>query len=389
MQLDKILLKILNLPEKTLGKVSRRELKILRNLGKLISTAQFITENQGKLLVKILNENLSHFDDLKDEITVSIEFPTWSRPFRILDKTKKIYLSSDNSSIRLEFAYSSSIKKVLQGIWRDLSGISQDAPGKIYTMDLTEKNIIKVVDTFQSYEFDIDEKILDFYKIIKSWSEIEIKNQFFMKNLDHAIFQKTLVEDIGHDHHHGEEIIFDRRIRYQYFLEKTQKTPENLTEIIALRKNSKIWVDKKTYALDEIIKSLKKLKRLPLLVIFDHSDPKKCMEDLINVHKSLEVNEIFDNVGIYFRLDNTDHGLPFNKFISDKKYNSQLNLDTKIVGVQNGKIPKFFLKTDWKPMSVISLGSPLKQTKTGIYANNCDLIINFSDQEPIIEATMP
>jgi hypothetical protein len=75
----------------------------------------------------------------------------------------------------------------------------------------------------------------------------------------------------------------------------------------------------------------------------------------------------------------------FNKFIADKQYNAQLDQSTKIVGVQNGKIPKFFLKNDWKPMSVISIGSSLKQTKTAVYANCCDLIISYSDSQPIIE----
>jgi hypothetical protein len=124
---------------------------------------------------------------------------------------------------------------------------------------------------------------------------------------------------------------------------------------------------------------------LPTLVIFDTYNAKQCSEDLRILSKSLEENGIFDNVGIYFRLPNTETGIEFNKFIADKKYNCQLDRDTKIVAVQNGKIPKFFLKSDWKPMSVISIGSSLKQTKTAVYASMCDLIISYTSQQPIIE----
>jgi hypothetical protein len=384
-QIDKILIKILNLPDNDLMLVPRRELKILKNLGKLVSSPHFITENQGKLLMKILNENLRNFNGISDEISESLLTPSWSRIFRPVDKTKKIYLSTDNSTIVMEFAYSSVIRKVLQSIWRDLGNISQETSGKIYNIELTEKNIVKLVDTFKPLEFEIDEKIENFYKIIKSWSETEIKNKFLLSNFDHSNFQKLITSDLGIDTPISDDTIADRSVRYQYFLENPKKTPENLTEILAYRKNTKVWINKNSYSLEEILSSLKQIKRLPVLVIFDCNDHKKCYEELVDLHKSLEKTEIFENIGIYFRLDNDEGGSMFNKFIAENKYNAQLDETTTIVGVQNGKIPKFFLKSPWKPMSVISIGSSLKQTKTAVYANCCDLIISYTEQEPIIE----
>lgn len=383
--IDKILIKILNLPESAVADVPRREMKILKNLGKLITSSNFITENQGKLLVKILNENLDKFSGLSEEISSSILSPSWSKVFRPVDKTKKIYLDSTNSAIFMEFAFSTSIRKTLQSIWKDLGSVSQENSGKIYNIELTEKNIVKLVETFQPLGFEIDEKIEDFYKIIKSWSESEIKTQFFLSSIDHTGFKNAISDDLGRDTELSEYLIADRSVRYQYFLENTSKIPENLTEILAYRKNSKIWINKNSFKLDEIFSSLKELKRFPTLVIFDTNDHKRCYEDLVNLHKNLEKNGIFDNVGIYFRLDNSEYGSMFNKFIAEHKYNVQLDNATKIVGVQNGKIPKFFLKNAWKPLSVVSIGSSLKQTKTAVYANCCDLIISYTEQEPIIE----
>jgi hypothetical protein len=127
------------------------------------------------------------------------------------------------------------------------------------------------------------------------------------------------------------------------------------------------------------------LNRLPVLLIFDINDHKKCLEELKNLHENLEENRIFDGVGIYFRLPSDEYGTQFNKVISDYQYNCQLDNTTNVVGVQNGKIPKFFLKNPWKPMSVISIGTTLRQTKTAVYANSCDLIISYTDKQPIIE----
>ncbi len=383
--LDKLLIKLLNLPRENLSKVPGREIKILKSLGKLVGNSNFITENQGKLLIKIFSENLENFGEFSEEISNCITTPRWSKPFRVVDKTKKLYLSSDKTSIVLEFSFSSSLKNKLQEIWRKLGSVTTGTSGRTYEIDLTEQNIVTLVETFQPLGFEIDEKIEDFYQTIKSWSDEAVKSQFLLENFDHANFQKHISNDLGIDTEVINEVIVDRSIRYQFFVKNHEKNPENLTEIIAYRKSPKIWIDKNNYSLEEIFSSLKNLKRLPALIIFDMNDRKKCLEDLENLQKSLNKNGISDSVGIYFRLDNDEYGGKFNRLIADNQYNAQLDKDTKIVGVQNGKIPKFFLKNEWKPMSVISIGSSLKQTKTAVYANCCDLIIAYTEQQPIIE----
>lgn len=382
---DKLLLKILNLPLETLAPIPNRDVKVLRSLAKIVSSPNFITENQGRLLLKILRENLEKFSELKDEISSQLEAPNWSLPFRQVDKTKKLYISTEDLGLVVEFAFSSPIRKTLTGMWKQVSGIAQVNAGKEYRADLSERNIVLLVETLEPLGFEIDEKIQDFYKIIKSWEENEVKNQFLISNITHTNFQKQITADLGIDTAIDQNIISDRSMRYQYFTEKTEKNPENLTEKIALRNSSKVWVDRKSAGLDEVFESLLKLKRLPTLVIFDYNDHKKCLEELKELNKSLEENGIFDGVGIYFRLPNDEHGVQFNKFIADHQYNAQLDSNTKIVGVQNGKIPKFFLKNGWKPMSVISIGNSLRQTKTAVYASSCDLIISYTDSEPIIE----
>ncbi len=130
--------------------------------------------------------------------------------------------------------------------------------------------------------------------------------------------------------------------------------------------------------------SLKELRRLPILVVFDSQNEKQCFEDLKNLSENLEKNDILTDIGIYFRFDNTEDGSTFNKYVAEKKYNSRVTKDTKIVGIQNGKIPKFLMKSDWKPMSVISLNNILRNNKTSAYANCCDLVIAYTEKEPII-----
>lgn len=388
MNIDKLLIKLLTENISELEVLESRDIKVLKSLGKIVSTPSFITENQSRLLTKILKENSHKFTDTREEILLSLDAPAWSKPFRPVDKTKKVYILQEEPKIVVEFAFSSAIRKTINNLAKKVSGIEQQQAGKLYKFDLTEKNIVVLVEELKPLGFNFDEKIQDFYKIIKSWSENEIRNQYVLTNITHANFQKTITNDIGIDTPLDETTIADRSIRYQYFLENTKKSPENLVEKIAYRNGPKVWINSNEVSLDDLIASLLQLKRFPTMFVFDTNDHKQCLEDLQFLSESLEKNGIFNQVGIYFRLPNNEYGVEFNKFIAEHQYNCQLDNTTKVVGVQNGKIPKFFIKNDWKPMSVVAIGSSLKQTKTAVYASYADLIISYSDTQPIIETRM-
>ena len=384
--IDKLLIRIVNQSDPTIEElIPKRDARVLRSLVTAILTPGFITENQSRLLVKILNEHSDKFSQIASDLVESLAIPSWSKLFREVDKTKKLYISSTEPLLIIEFAFSSNVRKSVTSNVKKISGLVQMASGKMYSADLSEYNIEVLVELLEPLGFEIDEKIHDFYKTIKSWDKTEVKNQFLLTNITHLNFQKQITADLGINTPIDENIISDRSIRYQYFHEKTGKNPEKLTEILAYRNSTKVWVDKTIWSLEEIIASLTELKRLPVLVVFDNNDPRKCLDELVNLHESLENNSIYNDVGIYFRLPNDVIGTQFNKFIGEHKYNCQLDNTTLVVGVQNGKIPKFFLKNEWRPMSVISVGNILRQTKTSVYANVCDLIISHTDTQPIIE----
>ena len=159
-----------------------------------------------------------------------------------------------------------------------------------------------------------------------------------------------------------------------------------MINLIAHRTQQKLWIDSNSHALPDLIKSLKELNRLPLLVIFDSHSAESCTRNLQNLQNSLEKNEISKGVGIYFRLQNDTTGKVFNSFIQDNHYNSPMNSDTMVAGIQAGKLPKFFLKDcNWAPKSVIVLGSNLRHSKSAVYSNRCDLIISYSDKPSIFD----
>jgi len=387
---DKILLNLVQSNTPVLEEVlQKRDSKVLRSLTTAISSPTFITENQAKLLIKILSENSEKLCLDKTTVSCMLDAPTWSKHFREVDRTKKLYTGNNSTgelSIIIEFAFSAGLRKIMQSVEKKISGLLTIHPGKVYHADLDEKNIVFLVDTFKKLDFDIDEKLINFYNIIKSWSKKEVAEQFYLTNITHDNFQTHITADLGIDTAINQNIINDRSLRYQYFTEENGKNPENLTETLAMRNDTRVWVDKKITDIEEIFQSVNELKRFPMMLVFDGFDEKRCLQDLTKISEILEKNGIFDNVGIYFRLENSETGKEFNKFIADNKYNSQLTQHTKVVGVQNGKIPKFLLKSAWKPLSIISLNTSLRNTKTSVYANCCDLVITYSDAQPLIES---
>ena len=389
--IDNLLLTIVNHNTPTIEEqIAPRDSRVLRSLASTLSSHLFITENQAGLILKILRENSRKLKNFTEEIDHALTSPEWSKSFRKIEQIRKLYIHKNEdheSTIRIEFTFSSEIRKILSVLDKKLDDLTQGAPGKNYSADLTEKNIVTLVDALTPHNFEIDETIKNHYLTIKSWSEFDIQNQFLITNIEHKNFQKAITEDLGLSTTIDQNIINDRSMRYQYRTDIIKNPGETLVEYLANRIKPKVWVDKTQHTPTEIISSLQELHRLPLLVVFDNLVNAKYNTNLDSLIEALDANNIFDKIGVYFRLPNDDIGLKFNKKIKERQYNYNLMDDTRVAVVQSGKLPKFFLKSSWTPMSVIAFDTKmgLRHGKTSVYANCCDLIIEWAEKEVMFD----
>jgi hypothetical protein len=337
----------------------------------------------------LLTQYSNSFLTIEADIENILISPSWSKRFRAVDTTKKVYiktLKDKEPAIFIEFAPNGTVRKSLQSLGKVTEGGITVHSTKLHSLELSEKNIVGITDLLKPHKFDFDQKITDFYEIIKKWRfDAECKKFFFGEDL-YPLVKDALTADIGQENLNNELMVQDRKTRYHFLTKKTQENPEILTNFIVHRTQQKIWVDSNKYKLSELINSLKELNRLPLLVIFDSHNVESCTKNLQNLQISLEKNEISERVGIYFRLQNDTGGKIFNSFIQDNHYNAPLNSDTNVAGIQTGKLPKFFLKDcKWSPKSVIVFGSNLRHSKSAVYSNRCDLIISYSDKPSIFD----
>jgi hypothetical protein len=103
--------------------IPKKDKRILTSLCKQISLGIFLTENQSKLLVKILTENIDTMRNMFSDIDTILASNTWSKKFRILQKIRKIGFDSEFfDSFVIEFTYNTRLKEKLSKISTALEG---------------------------------------------------------------------------------------------------------------------------------------------------------------------------------------------------------------------------------------------------------------------------
>lgn len=367
---------------KVAGAMPSRDKRILSSLARQLISGNFLTENQGKLLIKILKENLSSIQLTDIDVADILQSPTWSDAFRKIEQVRTISIVKDpDPAILVEFTYNKRLKEVMAELSKSLGESFYPKSSKAYTIALTEKNLYEVVQRFSSYNFEISEEVKSFYKEISDILKSE-ENRIDVFSTTNEKFLSSIKEKVGEISVDNLLNLYDKRIRYQYEISK-ELSPETLVEKIATRKKNKVYLNNKHHSLTELLTALKELNRFPLMVIFNSFDPAHAYKMLEELKKSLDEVDVKDGVGIYFRFDNGKDGATFNTSIANYKYNAKLDNTTVVAGVSNNKLPKFMFKSNWYPETVISFTPNFKANKATLFCSAVDLVVFYGDKEPL------
>jgi len=384
MYVDDIIFELDNYGVENLNQaISHRDRRILENMPVLLNSDSYITESQGSLILKILKNNLEYLNFIGPSLIDTIKNPTWKKKFKTLETIKQVSIcQAPNKDFLIDvyFSYDSEIIKILKGLEKIAQVDKKYNEGKHIFFSLEEKTCVNIHKVLEPLNFEFSDDFLEILEKIKNLDLEAAQEKILFENLYNTKIKKF----IDQDDIHNELLILDKKIGYQYHFLKNfeENTKSTLSYKIASRAINKIFIDKNKIDLLEIIQSLRSLKRHKILFIFDEYKPTDCIDGLNNIKfVSEQLKET--QVGIYFRFNNKNQGLIFNKLIADNNFNNRLSNKTDIVGISNGKVPKFMLKTDWYPDAVISLTNHFRNNRSQVYCNACDLIVYYTDILPL------
>ena len=156
------------------------------------------------------------------------------------------------------------------------------------------------------------------------------------------------------------------------------KNLKPLTKKVLSRNHSLIQINKKQHPINEVLDTLMELKRFPLMVILDEKDP---LDQLVQFHNLTKNIIPTEEISVLFRKENRKEGRHFNDYVKTQKINNKLDINTKIVYINNKKIPKDLLKEVWEPECVISLGSVRHYNKIDKLIHQYDLTIHYDRED--------
>jgi len=364
-----------------LNSVNLRDKKILASLVNQLENGNFLTENQGQLLVKILKENKNNLLTEDNSIEQILTQVLWSKPFRIIEKIRKIYLDPKNATFfKIEFAFHKGIRSTIVECIKNQKIDDVVYEGKTILMPFTELNLYHIIKCLKKYNFNIEKTLLSYFNQINNI--IKNSDQYIIDYKQNTWLLENLQKDIGPNSLENQTLIMDRRIKFQF--DYFYNLDNSLTSLIASRKKPRIWISSEKYKLTDICQSLLDLNRFPILFVLDKHNHEKTFLNLLEIHQSME--KFKKKLNVYFRLNNNT-GKNFNMFVSEHKLNSFLDVNTDSVILDYNHLPKFVLKTDWSPKSIVSYTNNLRSNKLSVYADFVDLIIYYNQAQPIISDT--
>ena len=378
---------ILHLLVDTVG-VAESDRSILHSISTQCKKGVALTDRQYAL---VENKIQNYKTQLEQHNCMILEDLPTRLPLREIDRSKHIsivghsemigpnqtYESYKNNWkwIKVRFPFSKKLIARLDAVKSNSKDYYHIKGSNEHYFKLNGKTVVRLVDTFKSSNFEIDNNVMDYY--YKSQKILDNSDQHVSRydnsefyNLDEKVVQRLTA-------YNNELIVADRRIRYGYKTNIIDRN-ESLAEIIAFRTSQNVKVNPDQYSLWNIADALRQLDRFPIVVQIDNVDS---FEQLQAFH---QVFDFVDNrlQSVLFRAESDDtknHQL--NQYVKDNNLNNWVDNSTKIVYIKKNQLPKVLLNSDFMPITSMSVSSHRSNQHVDTYCKfHCDLIIHHDTE---------
>lgn len=380
--------------------INPSDLKLLSSLGRQVNGNIGLTDRQHELAkTKLIEYNTqfkeNNFNNLGQDLN------NLRLPLRKIDRTKSITLCNkeyydlfgkeNTLMIAIRFPYSNKMVKYINFIHELQDKKEYDKQTKTHFIKFTEYNVLQIIEKFQDANFTIEDALEKIYIDIKKFND-NPKDfcpgiyKYELKNI-HENCKSYAQKLLGKPSNNNLALYYDRRdtLGLKYFDESDLDTSlnmlPNIAKLIAKNQSKQVYIKKTTCSLQELINSILLLKRLPLIFIL-----KKKFEnlDLIDIITALKSKINIEDISVLFRLDNlSPENIEFNKNVKQLKLNNPINKNTKVIFLNEDKIPKPLLACNIQPNTTVCFDTFRRYKTIKTFYETSDLIIHYDDS-PIL-----
>lgn len=380
--------------------VDKSDKTILQSIGRQVYKGTALTDRQHSLIKDKLLFYKQQFADKGYNVETCLD--SLRMPLRKIDRSKYIKLvttaevyantvyetyKSNWLWIKIRFPFNKKNITDLESIKPD-TGYHHQKGTHEHNILFTEKNVLNVVEAFKNKSFEIDREILEYYEKVLEISKnpdsyIPGVYNLKLKNLPgNAV--ASIQDSVGKLSIDTLALYKDRSLLYglvhfdEADLNKSLLQYSNLSQRVVNRKSNRVFINRASWNLNELVNSIYELNRFPLMVMLDEDHAADQLSELHQAFRNLIDNSA---VSVMFRLDNnTPATREFNEYIKDNSLNNPLDKNTKIVYINKNKMPKMIIKDGWAPSTVLSVSSTKTFNKLDVFEVEADLTIHYDSE---------
>ena len=346
-----------------------------------------IIEYKDQLIANGFNDYENHLDNLR-------------HPYREIDRRKTVSLITievpdlfdlhKKTMLAIKFPYAKKMIKhieFIKSLQNRIFGIDKlyDSKTKTHYLEVTEKNIYKIVDRFKDLNFEIDKELIEQYHVIKNF--VDTPSNFMpgiynytLKNV-HKNLENYVSKTIGNPSPNTLALYYDRRdcfgLKYfdQDLLDASLSKFSSLSKKIIHSDQKSIFLSRNEFTHQDICTSLIELKRFPILVVL-----KKNLEsiDLLEMYEGFKKIIQPKNISVLFRLDNINsENTTFNQVVKELFLNNPVTEQTQIVFLNKDKIPKPLVTSQFKANVTVLMESFRYNRIINSYYESSELVLHY------------
>lgn len=366
-------------------KLAKSDAGILISMAKQVSNGVALTDRQYALVKKKLLEYEDQFDDNGIDVTKVINNLMYE--LREIDRSHwiKVLRWKDDDILGIRFPFNKKVINHVESL-RKLNKIHDLAyKDNTHYFPYTAQNIFALVNIAKRFEskFQIQSDVLNQYNLLLDYENN--KHEYVpgvynncVKNIpDQAI--SDLAETLGQPNNETLHLYYDRRYLYgfDHFDSEVSTCIANLPHLsqhIVNRKSSTISIPNTKFSFHELVSSLYDLKRFPLLIVVEE---KTAHDSIVSTYNAFRHTIDNQDISVLFRKDGND---PFNDYVKENNLNNLVASNTKIVYINNTKLPKPLLQAKWLPSCVLNFGGKsLSFNNVTQFIQQFDLQIIYED----------